>query len=877
MIPSTPPLSISSTSSSSTSSSSSSVHSLYDHDYSDRSDSNLHKTEADHSHLYNHESDTYTINDAYDDFGDYDYFEPEDNYDDYDDICLVPLSPHKPKSKRNNSSKNLKPKIFKKKPAQTKVIQPLLDSSKPPELPFEILEFVCLHLSQQTLRYGVNRVCKKWHEVSNRFIRRAGIWRPVDGAQEQLLQQWPKFNTLELSCCRDPEFPTKYIHSTTNFSSWTRFATAITEPTPTTQEVLQGGIDNNTDNGNGGNSSATASTIPSCLLHWIRILEMRGNTMMYSELAPKLRGHLQFIESLTITASNYSAINPLFTILADFPALKSLIFELDFSLRSCLRHGDDDDLIVDVLEPIVEPETAHFPRKPWVIPPPKMFPDRYSLQKFSVSGVLTHLRVLERLLVTCPDLRVFNAYNNEVNMFIRQRSDVDDAEHNARQRLIELAAIHCPKLEWYNFNRFETSATDGPHLEYIARTFPNHKILSINFGGYQDSMPSTLAARDLLSRITVLDIKPSSSFTFQSPTMNRILCLTPNLLHLVAPKAFFFTGCLWQPPEPIEPAPKPIFHTVRDRKRHERNERRQARQQALARFQPHPTTSVTDDGETNDLDTIGSILPTPVTWQLYNLKTLEMGLATGSIFVDFTSYISQHRLFRNLVTLNLYIPSFKVGQRETFADPKKPSSSSVAPAVSNTPNTSHGSGGGKNQHTTVVTLLPEPARFPNELLALRSLRSLEECIFRAIDVPGMLLAKDFEFMRRKDDFQTMSFLPRRPKSSAIPVANTMMVDPVSTQQSSLTRKKKLMKNSSGKSDKYYSDKGDGDDSADESSDDEDEDEECLMSETFWPKLNTFQIYYSKMSPFLSASKLVSGIEEVRPGVAFSFKHRAFLY
>ncbi|KAG0274480.1 hypothetical protein BGZ95_009721 [Linnemannia exigua] len=871
MNPSTPPLSISLTSSSShSSSSSSSVHSLYDNDYGDRGDSGLHKAVADYSYQYNHKSDTYTTYDAYEDLDDYDYYEPEDNYDDYDDICLVPPSPLKPKSKRNNSNKNLAPKILKKQPAQTKIIQPLLDSSKPPELPLEILELVCLHLSQPTLRYGVNRVCKKWHEVSN-----PGIWRPVDGAQEQLLQQWPKFNTLELSFCMDPEFPYLYVAHAKNSSLWTTFTAAITEPTPTPWETLQDGIDENTSNGNCGNNSATASTTPSCLIHSIRNLEMRGCKTIYNEIAPRLRGHLQFVESLTITTSNYNSIYPLFTILADFPALKSFFLHVNYGMRVYLRHGDDDDLIVDSLEPPVDPETAHFPRKPWVIPPPKMFPDRYSLQRFTASGTITHLRVLERLLVTCPDLRVFNAHNNEVNMFIRQRDA--DADLNARQRLIDLGAAHCPKLEWYNFHRVEHAASDGLHIEYIARTFPNHKILSMNFDWDQDSMPSTFAARNLLSRITVLDIKRSPYEIFQSSTMNRILCLTPNLLHLVASNICFFTGCLYQPPAPIEPARKPIFHTVRDRKRYERNERRQARQQALARFQPHPFASSSDDAGTDDLDTTGSGLSIPVTWQLYNLKTLEMGITATSSFVEFSSYISRHRLFRNLVILNLHIPSFKVGQRETFVDSKKPSSSScVIAAVSGTPTASNGSGGGKNQHMAGVTPLPEPARFPNELLALRSLRCLEECIFRTHDVPGMLLAKDFEFMRRKDDFQTMSFLPKRPKSFTMSVANTTTVDPVSTQHSSLTHKKKMKKNSTGKSDKDYSGEGDGDDSADDNSDDEDDDEESLKTETFWPKLNTFQVYYLKMSPILSASKLVSGIEEVRPGVAFSFKFREAL-
>ncbi|KAF9131346.1 hypothetical protein BGW39_001957 [Mortierella sp. 14UC] len=773
------------------------------------------------------------------------------------------------------SNRPPKPKSLKKQLVQTKIIQPLLDSSTPPELPLEILEFVCIHLSKATLRYSVNRVCRKWHEASNRFIRRVGSWKPVDGVKESLLEQWSKFNTLELWFNQDPEFPALYISSTKNFSSWCAFAAAITKCIPTSQEVQQDSIDSITVNDDDGGNSTSVSVDSLCLLHSIRHMELRGTNMPYNDFTLKLRGHLQFIESLAITTSLYYAITPLFTILADFPSLKRLTLTLNLSMRPRLTHGDSDDLIVDVREPPVDPATAHFPRKPWIILPPKLFPDRYRLQEFSVSGVITHLRVLERLLVTCPDLRVFKAFNNEVDMSIREQGP--SAEHNARQRLIDLAAEHCLKLEWYNFHRLEYSATDGTHLEYIAGTFPGHKILSMNFSGYQETMPSTLPARDLLSRITVLDIQTNSYISLDPTTMNRVLCLTPSLLHLFASKANFFTNCLWQPPAPVQPAPKPVFHTVRDRKRYERNERRKARQQALARFQPSALTNITDDGQGEENDTTASNFSTPDTWQLYNLKTLEMNLNPEGGFVAFTSYISQHRLFRNLVVSNLRIMALKVGQRETFTDPKKPSSYSSNTAAPNVSTVSNSSNGGK-QHIAVVAPLSEPARFPNELLALRALQCLEECTFCTPNVPGMLLANDFDFMRRKKDFQTMSFLPKRPKSFAIPVATTTTVDPAFTQQPSSARRKMTKNRSSSFSSningKDGSDDGDDNDSADNVDDDsDDEEKERLETETFWPKLNTFQVYYIRMSPFLSVSKLVTGLEEIRPGVAFSFKHR----
>ncbi|KAF9131343.1 hypothetical protein BGW39_001954 [Mortierella sp. 14UC] len=764
-----------------------------------------------------------------------------DSYDDYDGFCLAPPSPRKPKSKSKRNNMLRKKPTPKKQSVETKIAQPLLDSPNPPGLAPEILEHICTHLSQSTLLYSVNRVCRKWNEVSNRLIRRAGTWKPVKDAQEQLLQQWSKINTLELWCHRDPECPIRYISSTTRAFFWNALIAAITETKPTEQGAQKDGTDTANNNHNNSYNKADLAAASS-LLCTIRHLRLQDLTMSYYYAMQKLYGHFQFIESLTITTANHYMNLPLFAILTDFPALKVLNLPLEHCLNSELTHGDDDDKIDDTPEPEVDPETASlFPRQPCVIPPPKMFPDRYRLQEFDVGGLCTHLRVLERLFVTCPDLRVFKANNLDVNMHIRQQGE--DAEHNARQRLIDLAAKHCPKLEWYNFCRLGPLATDGDHLASIARAFPQHRMLSMTFGGHQYEMSTILAARDLLSRITLLEICPPGSARAQSMRTNRILCLTPNLLHLVAPKLYFHTGCFWQPPTPAEPKPKPIFHTIRDRKRHERNERRKARQQALARYQPRPAAAIsasptltttisndnTNDGSETDEDdnneqeeeqVEGSPTPIdpsiPVTWQLYNLKTADMSLHGQSDMVPFTRYISRHKLFRNLVSFKFTVPELRVAQRKTFANLKKP----AAATITTTPTA---------VYTSVSSFLPpplpEPARFPNELLALYGLRCLEECVLRTTAVPGMLLASDFEFLSRKADFQTMFFLP----------------------ETDNTKKEER---------------------------EAEKDEGQWKNETFWPKLATFHVYYSEISPLVNTSKLVAGIERIRPGVSVRFQFRA---
>ncbi|KAF9152459.1 hypothetical protein BG015_005221, partial [Linnemannia schmuckeri] len=332
-------------------------------------------------------------------------------------------------------------------------------------------------------------------------------------------------------------------------------------------------------------------------------------------------------------------------------------------------------------------------------------------------------------------------------------------------------------------------------------------------------MPESLTARDLLSRISVLDIRPSAITQAQSSTANRVLCFTPNLLHLVAPKLFFNTDKLWQPPAPVEQTPKPVFATVRDRKRHERNERR-ARQQALARFHTADASATailtTSGGETDvesdELETPNVVDPSiSATWQLYNLQTLNMGLYGKDDMVIFTQYISRHRLFRNLISLKLTIPELRIGQRKTFTNSKK--GTAVIPVSA--------SGGGGKQHSSVTIPQPEPARHTNELLALRGLKGLEECVLRTTDVPGMILAKDFEFLRRREDLQTTFFFPKR---------------------------KYGMKSAE-----------------DEDDDNEEYVKERPKTETFWPKLTIFHVQYLKISPLITTSKLVEGIEQIRPG------------
>jgi hypothetical protein len=695
---------------------------------------------------------------------------------------------------------------------EIKIIQPLVDSPSLPELSVEILGLVCTHLSQSTLRYGFSQVCKKWHEVADRFINHTGTWLPLDGVQEQLLQQWPRLKTLELWFNLRRLHPIEPEFISTKTASWNTFAAAITEPISTN-------IKGKVYSGDDGDSAPIAS---SCLLHTIRHLEIRGLYMIYSEIGPDLRGHLQFIESLTIANSRSNECTPLFTILADFPALKSFNLTLCRWSPKKLSHGDEeDDIDYDLEQPRVDDS--------W-----KMFPERYRLQRFCINNLRTDLRVLERVIVTCPNLREFCARDlsmdlipqpGESNDGAELSSEAEDAEaeeqRNDRRRLCAMAAKYCPKLEWYSFHLY-SDCTDENYLEYVAHTFPDQKMHSMELYDYPERRPGKFAVRDLLSKTTVLDIEANESQGFISDSLNKILCLMPNLLHLVGSETYFSTSSLWQPPIPVEPAaPKRVFATVGDRKRYER---RQARKQALNRSRSDvPVSAAANDNTPTAVDD-----SCPATWQVYRLKTLKLNMSYRSSVVQFTDYISQHRLFRNLVTFNLQIYSLKIGQQKTPADyPKKyPSRHRV-----------------KDDDTP-----SEPTRFPNELLALRGLQCLEECILRAIRVPGTVTTRNFKFLQRKGDLQTISF-------------------PTTTTTEKTVKKKKWNRRNKNSALKM-SPTGDGHDEGE----DEDEEEEGWMTErTFWPKLTAFHIHYNVIEPSTNTIKLAKGITHIRPGVVFRFQ------
>ncbi|KAF9927306.1 hypothetical protein FBU30_003335 [Linnemannia zychae] len=176
---------------------------------------------------------------------------------------------------------------------QTKAVPYLLKSTTPPELPLEILELVCAHLSQTIPRYGVSLVCKKWYQVSSRFIRRAAIWTPTPGLQHTLIQQWTKFNTLELHVSGDSGTASDVSQIMTIQNCLLSFLKEITKPISDSHNDEKASKCHKDDKTNHRNrDNRAASTTPSCLLQSIRHLELRGQFVNFYDLRSQLRYHV---------------------------------------------------------------------------------------------------------------------------------------------------------------------------------------------------------------------------------------------------------------------------------------------------------------------------------------------------------------------------------------------------------------------------------------------------------------------------------------------------------------------------------------------------------------------------------------------------------
>ncbi|KAF9553420.1 hypothetical protein EC968_010483, partial [Mortierella alpina] len=255
------------------------------------------------------------------------------------------------------------------------------------------------------------------------------------------------------------------------------------------------------------------------------------------------------------------------------------------------------DLIPEKPDPIINPETAHFPGRLPVVIPPKAYPDRYKLQVFEVHCVIVKQRVLERVIATCPDLRVFKLHDINEKIWVPELS-VTKHYPIDKERLWDHMWKCCCKMEWYHLFLMSTRRAD--ETVAFGRMHWNKA-----FGRFMTTVcnwslrdyTQDLEVRRYLRNITVLEVLPAQKFAPASMSLHHLLCLMPNLLHLIVNGFVFMTTEVLVLPENAASESQKVFNSHnRTRKLQERQERQRKRLAALERFQglEHGRLSVPD-------------------------------------------------------------------------------------------------------------------------------------------------------------------------------------------------------------------------------------------------------------------------------------------
>ncbi|CAO3572469.1 unnamed protein product [Mortierella alpina] len=707
----------------------------------------------------------------------------EEAFYDPDDIHLEPRQRHR--------SKASKPKQH----SETKVLLPILGTSrKHYAFPIEVLELVCSHLSQATLRCAVSLVCKEWSNASRRFIQRVGVWNNATAEREnRLLEQMPNLVTLECSysSLTGSLLPRYRVSLDQPGSiSWDRFKTAITAPLSASNE-----------------DQTADPASPKCLLHYIRRLVLKGPQMTYEISIPRILHQFHFLQSLHLHVQ--STHIPLFKLLDRSLSLQELKVVCKKYQIAQLLSGDDEDLIPEKPVPVINPETAHFPRKPPVVIPPKAYPHRYRLRVFEIDNVIVKQRVLERVIATCPDLRVFKLHEINAKIWVPELS-VNKHLPIDEERLWNHLQNCCPKVEWYHLFHLATSRDDEKAaLGRMHRNKALGRFMTTTCIWNMYHHLQSLDVRFYLKNVTVLEILPTINFATAALSLHRLLCLMPNLLHLIAARFVFRSTEALEIPKDATSTPRKAFNNHnRGRKRQEREERRELRQRALERFQgwQHGRLSIPDD------------------WQCRDLRTMAMDFgAFVNSFGTFTRYVEIHHLLRNLTSLSITIDAFRVGQLKYQVAPLR-----QFPKKSAQKSRGHA----KPRATQVVSVESETAevlpaeRWENEFLMLRGLRCLETLDIKSHSIFGTVHATDFEFLRKENHSHVMLFIADKNK-----------------------------------------DAGSDDDG------DSPGNEKCgrRKDRTFWPHLQSLHIRYITTQVATDYAEVVAGVKDIRPGVEFGIK------
>ncbi|KAG0363433.1 hypothetical protein BG005_000067 [Podila minutissima] len=570
--------------------------------------------------------------------------------------------------------------------------------TRPLIFPHEILEFVCEHLSQATLRFCASLVSKQWHAVCNRFIRRVGVWEPLaNDYLDALLAKLPNLNALESWATHDPDVVYENSSSLSSPArvAWEYFYSRALQPF----------------------EHADLPPAPQCLLHHIRDFSVQFSTYNLHANADMLSilPGLRMLHTLNIQFEGYSTVS-LFTILESCPFLVNLKVSAATYHTSYAIHGDAAD---DIRRPPPAPPTPAngiaSPAGPPKAPPKPVYLQRYRLTSFIMQGLIIKQSLLERVVTTCPDLRDFRVH--EANKRIC-KADVYITEPLNQPEMMDLILAQCLKIEWVQLELYGTS--DQLTMDLRSDHCPTHKSLALHGSEFFWSLPP-LNTRAILHDITVLVIPQFPSITTRPFALNNILRYTPNLQRLDARSVHTNAWNLAWAPVPCVPKPK----SKREVKRfaaQEKRRQREARQVAAQQAAKAAAAEVALCPFNNQ--TI------PAHWNCRGLRSLKIRTFHHPADTDdkFFKYLIQYCPL--LEELNLWVKYFLIGQIVKFPDDKATRSSL-------------GAAKGKKELKDV-----EPERLANSIVLLKGLVRMKHLTLNVHELLGILQPSDFEFIRK---------------------------------------------------------------------------------------------------------------------------------
>ncbi|KFH63880.1 hypothetical protein MVEG_10573 [Podila verticillata NRRL 6337] len=431
-------------------------------------------------------------------------------------------------------------------------------------LPTEIQEQIFSRIPQRNLRQCVSLVCKQWHFVSRRHIRRIARWKTINMRStnkghltthalggDLLLHRIRTglVTTLICSFFFDSTLKTQPLWDFADQSDelWKGFVETLTRPLNLDSMPSLSTLFVQTevkDDFSDGHETPLSLAVQPCLLHQMREVMLRGYLDFKLHLKPLLKS-LSYVQVLVIeqlkTVGDWTLDLDLSELLASCPNLKRLGITGPPARFVRLTGELNEDKF----------------------PSGKLKKKAHGLIELSVGRVEVRVSTLKELVSLCPSLQVFRVQDIRpmVPSESNSRSVIAATETVQREldQLIEEAQWLCPNLRWMAVTTREGIWSDQRTLEALERYLgPQRAINSTETIGRVASKihQLTLSCYSTVSgqyehlkhprifdNLTFLRLTGTTVDTFRRPINHRILSQCTKLEHLsMDPGLYLYVG-----------------------------------------------------------------------------------------------------------------------------------------------------------------------------------------------------------------------------------------------------------------------------------------------------------------------------------------------